>query len=322
MTENQTNIWKSITTDPKLGYRKFKHYPAKKIEIRQVGKEKIISKEDNDIKNDSNKNHKKNIHFLNKKKGRKIKGLIEITNKGAHDRNSDDNLKRKVKTHFHNYILALLNKKIKTVNPNEKIKFGKINSKITQDITVRYNLILFDKKIMEIIKDASEKYQNKNINIECINYIMKNSHLYQDVIKYLNLTYKDLYINYYLKSTKKDFIGEEKDESYEAHKEKLRKKYGEEYVNNYMKNAEKLISFFSTCKQRKSKKKNNNKLNDISSDKELEDLDKNNVYNFINDGNIDNKNILNENYNNNMVSTITQTDNVYSEDDSESENEN
>ena len=32
--------------------------------------------------------------------------------------------------------------------------------------------------------------------------------------------------------------------------------------------------------------------------------------------------ILNENYNNNMVSTITQTDNVYSEDDSESENEN
>ena len=58
-----------------------------------------------------------------------------------------------------------------------------------------------------------------------------------------------IFLNY-LKSNKETFKGEPEDESYEAHIEKLENLYGDDYVSNYRRNAESLITFFEQCKKR------------------------------------------------------------------------
>ena len=319
MTENLNNIWKNMDYIPQKS--KKKNFFKKRIKlIKHIEKE--INKENFD-ENDLNMKNSKNVHFLNKKRGRKLKHLTGINTEKAHDRNSDDNLKRKVKTHFHNYIIALLNSKL-IVNPGkEKIKFGKMDSNITQNITVEYNQALFNKKIKEIIKDVSNKYQNKNINLECMDYIMKNSQINSLVIYFLNMTYKDMYLNYYLKSTKSDFK-EEPNESYESHKEKLKKLYGEEYLGNYIKNAENLIYFYEHGKKRKPRKISNEKNRKDSSIIELDENIKNikdNISYYYNDENINNKfnYYENNNKNGNKISKLTQTEMKQTEDESEIE---
>ena len=110
--QNQNNIWKNIENQNKRIKTKF--FKRKKIEISEV--ERPILK--------NSKFHQKN-KLLKKKRGRKKK-LSDSDNNSIliakHDRNSDDNLKRKVKTHFHNYIIALLNSKLKLELGKEKLK--------------------------------------------------------------------------------------------------------------------------------------------------------------------------------------------------------
>jgi hypothetical protein len=134
-------------------------------------------------------------------------------------------------------------------------KFGKISFDITQNITVEYNQKLFEQKIKDIIINVSDKYNNKDKNKNALNIVMKNANENSDIMKILNLTYKDLYLNYYLKSTKKLFEGEKEDESYEEHLIKLGKKFGNKYAFEYKRNAENLIQFFYKCKKRVRKKK-------------------------------------------------------------------
>ena len=194
---------------------------------------------------------------MNKKRGRKNQKSNEPEHEKTHSKFTDDNLKRKIKTHFHNYIIALLNSKLNFPKDEQKIvRFGKMNSNITQNITVEYNRNLFKKKIKDIVIEVSDKYQNKQNNSECLEKIMKNPNINNEVITFLNMTYEDLYLNYYLKSTKEP-------ESYEKHKEKLRQKHGEIYVNKFIKNAEELINFYNVCKERKSRKKNTSFSNSI-----------------------------------------------------------
>ena len=135
------------------------------------------------------------------------------------------------------------------------------------------------------------------------------------------MKYKDLYLNYYLKSTKKDFKGAEADESYEAHIEKLRK-FGQNYIENYQKNALNLIEFYKTCKKRKSRtSKQKENIND-SSPLLIPSSNKKKLIYFENED-IYNKNILDENENlflgTNMVSASTQTEKKFSDDESESD---
>ena len=317
MIENPNNIWKNMENIPNKLSKKELFQKRIKI-IDQIEKEK---NEENLDENGSNTNNSTNNYFINKKRGRKLKNITGNKTERTHDRNSDDNLKRKIKTHYHNYIIALLNSKLIVNEGEEKIKFGKIDSKITQNITVEYNKTLFNKKIKDIIKDVSNKYQNKNINLECINYIIKNSQINSLVIYFLNMTYKDMYINYYLKSTKNDFK-KEPNESYESHKEKLKKLYGEEYLKNYIKNAENLIDFYNHCKKRKTKKINNNEIKnkDSSSSIELDEniINKDNVSYYFNEQNINN-NYENDIINNNKISRSTQTETIQTEDESEIE---
>ena len=310
MIENQSNIWNKINVNQTD--KKIKKFYKKSIKIKQVEKENILTQENN-INNNYNTFKPKEI-FINKKRGRKSKNINEvIRGSGTHDRFSDDNLKRKVKTHFHNYIIAILNRNLNIRNGNDKLlKFGKMKSSITQNITVEYNLNLFNKQIKDIITDVSEKYQNQLINSEIIDYVMKNPMDNIVVINLLNMTYKDMYLNYYLKSTKKDFTKSEVDESYEYHKEKL-KKFGDKYLQNYIKNAEGLIEFYNKCKKRKSRKKDESQPNndiEISIGNKI-DKEKDSIY--INNNQEGNKLILPFNnyinyFGKNLTSSSTQTD--------------
>ena len=200
--------------------------------------------------NKTDENLPQTKHFLKKKRGRKS----FKTDYKVHDRDSPDNIKRKVKTHFHNFIIALLNMKIGQFLQKE-IKFGKIASKITQDLTVEYNQKLFKTKIKDIIIVMSDKYSNKNRNKIILNEIMKKVDQNNELILFLNLNYEEIFLNYYLKSNNQTFKGEEEDESYEAHIKKLTKKYGNEYATNFKNTAESLINFFYKCKKRNIKKK-------------------------------------------------------------------
>ena len=302
--QNQNNIWKNIENQNKRIKTKF--FKRKKIEINEV--ERPILK--------NNKSHLK-TKLLKKKRGRKK--LNDSDNSiliSKHDRNSDDNLKRKVKTHFHNYIIALLNSKLNLEPGKEKLKFVKINSEITQNITIEYNQNLFKKRIKDIIVQTSEKYQNKNINRECINYIMSTESINLEVINLLNKTYEDMYLNYYLKSTK-DSFDSQPNESYESHKEKL-KQFGNEYLNRYIKNAENLLNFYATAKKRKSKKRENE--NNLSLLSEPNIINKKEGFNFLNDENTDNKsnnNLLNYNNISNLQDKFTQTEMNRTDDESE-----
>ena len=198
----------------------------------------------------TNENLRQAKHLLKKKRGRKT---LKTDNK-VHDRDSPDNIKRKVKTHFHNFIIAILNMKIGQFLQKE-VKFGKIASKITQDLSVEYNQKLFKTKIKDIIVAMSDKYSNKNRNKIILNEIMKRVDKNSELILLLNLNYEEIYLNYYLKSNKDIFNGEEEDESYEAHIKKLTDKYGNEYATNFKNTAESLIQFFYKCKKRNIKKK-------------------------------------------------------------------
>ena len=126
----------------------------------------------------------------------------------------------------------------------------KINSKITKDITIEYNRALLNKRIKDIIVDISNKYIDKDNNKKCIKFIEEQENN-EEIIKILNMTYKDLYTNYYLVSNKNDT----KENSFEEHKEILMKEYGQQYLEKYIENSEIFIDFFIYGKNRKPRKK-------------------------------------------------------------------
>ena len=186
------------------------------------------------------------------KRGRKSSKVNKIDYK-VHGKDSPDNIRRKVKTHFHNFMIALLNMKIKDyLSPEER--FGKIAFRITQDLTVEYNQSLFKTKIKDIVIVMSSKYSNKNKNKYILSQIMKKNVKNSQIISLLELNYKELYLDYYLKSNKETFKGEDEDESYEAHLEKLEEKYGSKYTNEFKNIAESLIYFFIVARKEKLKR--------------------------------------------------------------------
>ena len=129
------------------------------------------------------------------------------------------------------------------------MKFVKVNSRITKNISIEYNRNLLDQKIKDIIIDISKKYQNKDNNLKLIKFIETQQNT-EEIQNIYNMTYKDLYTDYYLKSTKND----NQDNSYEAHKEKLLAINGKEYLDKYIQNSENFVEFFMNGKIRKNKK--------------------------------------------------------------------
>ena len=209
-----------------------------------------ISKYNKLTEYDDNEQNEK-LKFITKRRGRKIKESDNKINeeKMVHTKFSNDNIKRRIKALYNTYIIILLNNLIKERFTKIKMKFIKIYIRATKDIGIIYNRNLLNSKIKDIIINASNKYKDLDNNKKCIKFIeeQKNN---EEILNILNMTYKDLYNDYYLKSTK-DNNG---DNSFEAHKEKILKLYGKEYLDKYIENTKNFIEFFMTGKNRKCRK--------------------------------------------------------------------
>ena len=209
-----------------------------------------ISKYNKLTEYDDNEQNEK-LKFITKRRGRKIKESDNKINeeKMVHTKFSNDNIKRRIKALYNSYIIILLNNLIKERFTKIKMKFIKIYIRATKDIGIIYNRNLLNSKIKDIIINASNKYKDLDNNKKCIKFIeeQKNN---EEILNILNMTYKDLYNDYYLKSTK-DNNG---DNSFEAHKEKILKLYGKEYLDKYIENTKNFVEFFMTGKNRKCRK--------------------------------------------------------------------
>ena len=238
--------------------------------------------------------------FITIKKGRKFKSFDgELKNKNnynvkrVHNKFSNDNVRRRIKALFNNYIIKLLNCLVKKRFKRIRMKFVKINSRITKDISIEYNRNLLDQKIKDIIIDISKKYQNKDNNLKLIKFIETQQNT-EEIQNIFNMTYKDLYTDYYLKSTKND----NQDNSYEAHKEKLLAINGKEYLDKYIQNSENFVEFFMNGKIRKNKKTYEILTVNIPLENESTESSSKEVF----------MNKENDNIDKNMVSIATQTD--------------
>ena len=245
----------------------------------------------------------KQLTFITRKRGRKLKkktlentfdiNEIYFDNK-VHNRFSNDNVKRKLKALFHKYIINLLNYLIQKRFKNNKMKFVYLNSKITKDIGIEFNRSLLNQKIKDIIVNVSKKYNDKEHNKKCIKYI-ESQNDNEEIIKILNMTYKDLYEQYYLNSNENNSLNN----SFNEHKKKLMNLYGKEYLKIFSENAENMIEFFLNGKNRKSRKCEEVTTIDICNDNDLSEntIDINNIENF--------EKLFTQNK---MVSIGTQTD--------------
>ena len=247
----------------------------------------------------ADKKEEKRLKFIITKRGRKNKSqeIKKSERKNVHNKFSNDNIKRRIKASFNKYIIKLLNKLMKEKYKKARIKFLKMNIKITKDISIEYNRHLLNKYIKEIIVKMSNKYKNQENNKNCIKFI-ENKKDNEKIINILNMTYEQLYTNYFLKSTKNN----SQEYSYEAVKEKLLKLNGKKYLDKFIENAESFVEFFMKTKIRKSRKI-----------KEIENINipmENETIETANDSNelISNDSEENKNLKKNYVSTSTQTD--------------
>ena len=247
----------------------------------------------------ADKKEEKRLKFIITKRGRKNKSqeIKKPERKNVHNKFSNDNIKRRIKASFNKYIIKLLNKLMKEKYKKARIKFLKMNIKITKDISIEYNRNLLNKYIKEIIVNISNKYKNQDNNKNCIKFI-ENKKDNEKIINILNMTYEQLYTNYFLKSTKNN----SQEYSYEAVKEKLLKLNGKKYLDKFVENAESFVEFFMKTKIRKSRKIK--EIENINIPMENETIETANDSNeLISDDNEENKNSKK-----NYVSTSTQTD--------------
>jgi hypothetical protein len=260
------DIWKKLDNNvPKTIFEKI-YENLKQIQLPIL---QVFNNEETESKNDLmvvNNLYKKLIPIrqFKRKKGRKLKGeIIEIKrNQRIHSRLNSDNIKRKIKTHFHCFIISYLNLIIKKEwNGIQKFRFKKIDSEITQNITIAYNRILLNTPIREIIKKVSNKFNDPLSNEKILSKIPFSK---IELNKLLNCTYMEMYQNYYLNSKIDLFINEKENNSFESHIMKIKEKFGCEYMEKYKKNALNFVKFFLNCKERTKKNNNieeNNELN-------------------------------------------------------------
>ena len=227
-----------------------------------------------------------------RKRGRRKLKSGEDIEMALHTKDNDDNIKRKVKTHFHNFIVAYLNMIIRQTLKTKRIyRFKKMCSKITQDVTISYNKKLMDTPVKDVLIQVSNKFKDRDINLYYIEKIMQikpaneSENIGLNALKnILNISYKEMMNDFYLKSTKKLFENEKNDESFEKHIENLIIKYGFDYAMKFKSNAENFVQFYVSSKQRNHKgnqnqnaQENNQNYNNL---KMSLNNNKNNIFNL------------------------------------------
>lgn len=184
------------------------------------------------------------------KKGRKC--ISELKSEedplsNTHSKFIQDNIKRKIKTHFHFFLIAFLNKKIKEEFGFQKYKIRKIESSITQDISILANKNLFQTSLKDILINVSKKFNDRESNKNYINKIILTK---PELKSFFDMNYKDFYLNYYLTSDKSTFEGFPKDESFEAHLNSITARDGIIYAAKFKENAINFITDFERAKQK------------------------------------------------------------------------
>ena len=226
-------------------------------EIYENYKTNITDFKELEIKNNKKKTFLKVMKPLKKKferkKGRKLKDdATELdSDERIHSRLNSDNIKRKIKTHFHCFIISFLNLMIKKEwEGNQKFKLKKMDSEITQNITIAYNRKLLNTPIKEILKKVSNKFNDHLSNEKILSKIPPSK---DEINQLLNCTYKEMYEKYYLTSRNDLFKNEKENNSFENHLLKIKNKFGNDYMEKYKKNAVNFIQFFLKCRERKKK---------------------------------------------------------------------
>ena len=246
------NIWRQISPP---------NFPSSQtIFFKKISKIKICVAPPNPISQKIQISEEK----VKRKRGRRKLKSGENYEIALHTKDNDDNIKRKVKTHFHNFIVAYLNMLIRQTLKTKRIyKFKKMCSKITQDVTISYNKKLMETPVKDVLVQVSNKFKDKDINLYYIEKIMQiksnneNENIGINALKdILNMSYKDMMNNFYLKSTKNLFENEKLDESFEKHIENLIIKYGYDYAMKFKQNAENFVQFYLSSKQRNHKGSN------------------------------------------------------------------
>ena len=249
-----------------------------------------------------------------RKRGRRKLKSGEDNEIALHTKDNDDNIKRKVKTHFHNFIVAYLNMIIRQTLKTKRIyKFKKMCSKITQDVTISYNKKLMDTPVKDVLVQVSNKFKDRDINLYYIEKIMQikpvneNENLGVNALKnILNISYKEMMNDFYLKSTKKLFENEKNDESFEKHIENLIIKYGFEYAMKFKQNAENFVQFYISSKQRNHKGSNQNQNGqDNNQNYDALNNNKNNIFNLNEKGEKKFFEIIRDNSNGDVSKSIT-----------------
>ena len=264
------------------------------IEINNLGKNnlnisnQILSKIDDDdflinnkakrnnkksAKNEKNKRGSKNknrnkspIFLIRKIKKRSKKIQLLRKKKGLHifRKKDPDTIRRKIKTYYHNYLLELLNSKLKILNlkkvnynyegiiTNNKVnkkrvnKFLKFNNKFTTNVSININRSLLLKKISQILMEEpiSSKYRAYDLknNYYLTKYILSLKTI-PDIIKILNCTYMENF-NRFLKSP-----------HFQNILNKIKNRDGELYMNQFKNVSNHFISYYNNAKSKKEPKK-------------------------------------------------------------------
>jgi hypothetical protein len=204
------------------------------------------------LKNISNSNDKK--FFIKKigKKKEKFKGLsINKNNKNhIHDKFAFDNICQKIKVLYHKFLINLINDFIfKVYGGFQKFKIRKISSKITQNVTKKFNQILsnctlksfFTNKISTKYRKFSEDKNSKSIQ--------KLNNLKPKLNELFNLKYSFVYKHFFLygnrEELKNKFGLNEKTLIFRDYIEKMKLKENNEYINKFEEVAKgKLLEMF------------------------------------------------------------------------------
>lgn len=196
--------------------------------------------------------NKPDMEVKQPKKGRYKKNEVVFPKLAFHSKLYQDNIKRKIKTHFHNFLITFINNEIKKEWKIQKYKLRKMDSKITQNITIAYNKKLLETPVKDILSKVSMKFRDQSTNQNFIEKIVKSKPYLSEL---LNSTYEYIFMNFYLKSSSEMFKGSSKDESFEKHLNKIKLKDGIEYQDRYYENAMQFVDFFKHCKERCRKNK-------------------------------------------------------------------
>ena len=112
---------------------------------------------------------------------------------------------RKIKSNYKTYFHDLINDKIH----NKDNQFLKLDSEINEKLTKKYNVDLMNIKFKDLYENSKimskYKHKNENHNKEIIQKIY-NDENEAEVNEILEMTYKDVYNNYFIKYNLDNFL--------------------------------------------------------------------------------------------------------------------